>query len=430
MKNQTSMDSLLFSSSPNDNAPVLVNQAAMQKRLPALDYMKGLACIMLFYWHYGMIYSTAEWGLFFNLTQVFLDFFGPALFVTLSIVSVMISHESHATQVGKKPYRKDSLLKTSYLLIVGEVSNAVNCSTMGGYCLLGINVIMFIALYHLLIPQVLKLGYKARLVLVIFLGLLFEPVFFWAYQGLVDGGISVRSITGPDAADPRVVIWFFLCDVRMAPLISWSILAIMTTMVFEKFSVVYNRGTRSQIRTEMRRILIYGLICMAIAVVLSLPLSRSLKYQDLVHDAYPYLELFFPRNTPVPQFLIRHTPQYMLYCFGIICVVFYTICHRQLVKGLPFHWEEKLQNFGKMSLTAYIYSFTSFLVPLKMDLPIFFAFMAGFIPVLVTSFWYWNWYLKKFGSFEWIKDQYVKAMFFAARRIKLARIERSKITIM
>jgi len=418
LRDQVGVGSMLVYSFPNDNVPSLANPDGTRKRLAALDYMKGLACIMLFYWHYGMIFSTAEWGGFFCITQIFLDFFGPAMFVILSIVSVMISHQQHAALSGKKSYRIDSLFKTSYLVIVGEVSNVVNCSAQGGFCLLAINIIMFVVVYHLIIPQLLKLDYRIRLIIVVVLWLLFEPVFFWAYQGLLESGINPLTLTGLNMADPRMFTWFLLCDIRMAPFISWSVLAIMTTIVFEKFSVVYNRGTRLQLRGEMKKILACGLFCMAIAIVLSFPLSRSLKYQDLVQVAYQHLEIIFPMNTPVPQFLIRHTPQYMLYCFGIICVVFCVVCYKQLIGGHRFHWEEKIQNFGKMSLTAYIYSFTSFLLPLKMDLLVFFAFIAGFIPILVTSFWYWNRYLKYIGSFEWMRDQYVKAMLFTAMRVK------------
>ncbi len=392
---------------------------APSSRLVTIDYMKGLSMMMIFYGHIGWTWRASSWISFSRLQWVLLDFFGPAMFVTLSVVGSMLSLQKKNAGDAGPLFPGRTLVKVSFVLAFGEVINAINGWHMGAYHLIGWNVITFIALFsYLFLPALLRSKARYRLLAIAAVVLLYYPLLLWANTGLVDAGITPFTITLADAADPRVAAYQLLFhQVAMTPILPWVILPLLTSLAFEGLSRSFNEHSEERTRAELSKILRIGLACIAIGILSGLVLWRGIDqsaYQDMMHDD-PYQ--FWPFDAGVPLFWIRHTPQYIFLMFGLICVLFSVFGNMERSGG-RFPSKERVTNFGELSLTAYLLSHVGYAIPIKLDFGIFLPALVGIIALFVELLWQWTRRGKRVGTLEWLMVVYTGLVMRAASRYK------------
>ncbi len=379
-------------------------------RLNSIDILKGMSCLMLFYWHLALAWHTPDWGGIFNWTQIILDWLGPSMFVMMSVVGTMMSQariQGRLSMSGQKIglknlYSSDSLFKTAYLFIVAVFFNSFNFWNQGIFFPFATNIVLFIAIFNLVTPILMRIHCAWKIAAIVVLSVTFLPFFIWCYGGMVDHNLQLIDYSVWQApGDVRVLLYYLLCDARLEPVYSWSILGILASIGFDGFSRAVQGGDKEATRKGLIRLRNIGLACIAIGIVGSFLVYQPDTINDLTNNFYPDI------HTNLPLFLIRHMPQYHFYSVGIISLIFYLVCKKQIIDGYKFPWENKMTAFGQMSLTAFLMSFIGFVIHIQMSLLVFAVFFAIFAVGIVYLFWLWSTKARGFGSFEWLRDRFV-----------------------
>jgi len=377
---------------------------AKPRRIPTIDTMKGLSIIMIFYCHFAFMWRSNDWIAFSRVQWLFLDFFGPAMFVTMSMLGNMLGSKKEVSSRKRAPlYSSKSLLKISYLFIIGEL---INLYTVGGVGISHVfvwNVVSAIAMFSLIMPLITRARVVIRVGVLAIIVLFYFPLLDWSMATINAMGLDPGKVLMTQNTDlPTIVYVLFFQQDMICPLYPWLIVPLVSSIVFEPFINAYRSGEPGRIQGELRRITRAGLIFIFAAIASGFWFIQG--YTSDMKDDLKTSGMFFPQpyDAGVPVFLVRNTPQYMFYNFGIICMVFGILADYQLVKGKRIHWEDKINNFGAMSLTAFIFSHASWLFPwIKLQIIPFFAIFIPIIFIVVNLFWFWQKKGKMKFSFEW-----------------------------
>jgi hypothetical protein len=187
----------------------------------------------------------------------------------------------------------------------------------------------------------------------------------------------------------------------MAPIFTWLIIPLLSTIIFEKFIKNYNKSSKNVLHKNLKKILLIGIITIISSMIIFNSPSKGYIEDELENLTRPGFYFTWPVNW-VPLFLVRNSISMVVYNFGWFCVIFYIFARFQLVEGLKFPWEEKLSNFGKLSLTGFLLSHIPYAIPLSLPLWLFYSIFIPFYIVLINLFWYWAKKLKGVGTVEWL----------------------------
>ena len=89
---QTDLDSIPLSNYLKTVIPVEdIRDYSSLKRIHSIDFVKGLAIIMIIGAHAAGAWMNSEWIFFYGICYTALDIVGPSLFVFLSALSVVFS---------------------------------------------------------------------------------------------------------------------------------------------------------------------------------------------------------------------------------------------------------------------------------------------------------------------------------------------------
>ncbi|MBN2150991.1 MAG: hypothetical protein JW839_06085 [Candidatus Lokiarchaeota archaeon] len=389
-------------------------------RLTAIDTLKGVSMIMIFYCHFAWVWRADTWIAFSRLQWMVLDFFGPTMFVAMSIVGSMASYQKEVASGGKPRHTRRSLVRISYLFAVGEVMNAVSVGFLGIWHVFAWNVITTIAIFSLLMPYIARLNVKTRLFLIACVMILYYPLVDLAMASMRAANIDFAIIQPQHLQDPATLCYvLFFHHGMMSPLIPWIMLPLCISIVFDPLVSKYATASAAEIHAELKKIAAIGAIMIAGAIALGLNLSGGFGIGP-VNEIYNPTDTFFhwPFPEGVPAFFVRHTPQYMFYTLGIVFVFFSGVCEWQLVRGRRLKWDDKINNFGILSLTGFTMSHAGFLFPwIRLDV---IPFFIVFIPILlgfVYSFWLWTNRCRAALSLEWFMGMYTALLNKALERL-------------
>lgn len=391
-----------------------------KSRITTIDTMKGMSIIMIFYCHFAYLWHADDWAAFVRIQWLFLDFFGPAMFVTMSMLGNMLSSAKELDSLKRGAlYSTKSLIKISYLFIIGEF---INLFTLGGIGILHVfewNVVTTIAVFSLLMPLILRTKVRTRIVLIVIITLLYYPLLNFSMSSINGTGLDPAYITPVQIPDfPTLIYFLFFQQAMTCPLFPWLLVPLISSIIFEPFIAAYRSNTPGAIQAELRKIRYIGILFIVGAIALGFWLIPGYTW-DIMKDLSKPGAFYSYSFAGVPVFLVRHTPQYIFYNLGIICVIFSILAERQLIRQKHILWEEKINNFGIMSLTAFILSHFPFLFPwIRMQALLFYAFFIPLIFIVVNAFWFWNKKGKIIGSFEWGMTLYSKAISYLLKRYK------------
>ncbi|MHA1682675.1 MAG: hypothetical protein ACTSUE_17180 [Promethearchaeota archaeon] len=389
------------------------------KRIPTIDFLKGISLICVFYAHTSYAWFTTEFISFSRFQWYLLDAFGPVMFVTLSMVGNMVGIEKRRIKGETKLFPAKNLIKVSYLLLWGELINFFNLYSLGLFHLSAWNVITAIGIFTLVLPVFLKMKPIYRLILVGIIAITYYPIVEWTFGGFSDAGIRISELMDPSYfLDPRLLVYWFFFDHRMmCPIFSWLIIPLLTSVVFDGFIKAFARGaSREELGAELRKIGYYGLVLIAGAVTIGMRGTQGFIEEEIGELMTP--GFFVYPFTSIPQFWVDDCPEYIFYNLGVVMVLFSTLGHRQCIKGRVNSIEKKFINAGVLSFTAFMVSHVAYIFPIKVIAPIFYIICPAYIIIFILIFDFWRKELKSLASIEWLLGIYQMGIFRLLKRTR------------
>jgi hypothetical protein len=370
-------------------------------RLPTIDFMRHISMFFVFYCHFMINWRAPEDSSWIILQWTLLDFLGITSFTGLSIIGNMLSYYKRVEKGDTRLFTPGSWVRALCLYAIAIPMNLVAQGYMGGFALLMGNVLTIIAVFSLLTPLILQLDWKVRTVILAVLVASYYPLVSWAWGGLVDAGIPPEGIAAANLADPRVFVYYVLFDHRMtAPLFTWLPIVFLVTIVFDRFVKMQGKMSKEGLAHELRRIAAIGAIIAVASVLVGSAPSQGYIAGELANLIHPGFFITWPVNW-LPMFLVRNSASMVVYNFGMFCVTFFIFGTIQLVHGKRFPAQEKLMNFGKLSLTGFLLSHIPYAIQISLPFLLFYAIFIPIYIAIIEVFWLWTTRARGVGSVEW-----------------------------
>lgn len=367
-------------------------------RIDAIDTLKGVSMIMIWYTHFMIPWHMPDWEQFFRMQWVVIDFFGPSMFVALSTIGIMLSTRKRFARGDRRLLTLDMGVKVSFLLVVGELLNIP--WYLDGPRLVNWNVVTTVAVFSLLVPAIMRIPRPTRLALVLVIALTYFPFLEWANGGFLETGTTLGTMRLEDLQNPKLLVYFlFLFPSSTTPVYSWLLVPLLSSVVFDPFTRHAASDDVDGMRGELKMIAVSGIALVATGVLLGTWLIPGVSWHVGTFTA----------------FLTRHTPQNLMYNLGILCIMFAAVGSFQAThRKLPF--QDHVNAFGRHSLTAFIGSHAGmtigFITNGSMRLPyiVFLIVVVASIIAAVNVLYFWSRDWKGKGTLEWLLQFYTSAV--------------------
>lgn len=190
--------------------------------------------------HLGAYWNDNSWESLWRIIWLFLDWLGPSIFISITVIGTMISIKRKELAGKNKGMGLNALKKFSYLFIVGEIMNYIidmmNPKQLGPWQILGMNMITAVAYAQLLVYAFIKLSQRQRFILLVILIMGFPVLFDYCVQGLnYDFNIMINLGMDDLTTVPAILYYLLFYIQAMIPTYSWLILMLATMIVFNGF---------------------------------------------------------------------------------------------------------------------------------------------------------------------------------------------------
>jgi hypothetical protein len=364
-----------------------VNHNKKSSRLKSIDFVKGLA-IVLICGNHAMGAWTHELVVpFFNILFKWLDVFGPSLFVFLSAVSVVFSVKKKRGRLSEKAIRNGIFTRGISIMIVGVLFNIPNAFTITNilfpFNLWGWNFLMMIGFTQILTYYIIKLSRGIRL----FLSLAIIG-FTYVVRPYLDALNNINPIVS-------VIYYILISPVQLCAIWPYASLGIIGSIMGELLFETMELETKKAYLYTFRLLIKVGVILIVIGIILP-PLEGDI--------------LFYDKSLYYPSFLQRGYPGNMFYSLGMAL----------LMLGISFYYIDiKLKNklvhrmfifYGKVSFSLFIIAYAW--------LPLFFRqfgilemwfFTFTYVGFLGFLMYLWNKYYDGKYSVEWLMGQMTRS---------------------
>ncbi|MBN2151299.1 MAG: hypothetical protein JW839_07640 [Candidatus Lokiarchaeota archaeon] len=381
------------------------------RSLVTLDTLKGISIITILYIHVGNVWCAPDFIALMKFQWYLLDFLGPAIYLTLSVVGNMAGSTGQGARDGSSPRPRRRLLKASFLLIYGEIINILTAWRQGIYHVTAWNVITTIAVFTLLMPYLLRLPKLIRVALLVIIVTTYYPFMEWAIGAILPHGVSLSTTTPAMLQDPRTIVyWLLFYSDMMTPVYSWLVVPIAASLIFERVVALNRPETKDDLRGEMKRVALIGLCLVMASILTSLQFIPEYNAAFLESLTAPSPYFTWPVPQGLPPFLVRHVPQYLFYCIGMECLLFSGIGWLQLVKGKRLPLEGQVNAMGQLSVTVFALSFVLSMWQLDLPLATFYLVMIPMLVLVTACCWVWTSRLGRVGTIEWLMDVHVAVL--------------------
>lgn len=408
--------------------------SAAGDRLVVIDYLKGIAVIWFTIGHNIIYWEDQTWRSLASIIALSLDWTGPGLFIAFTVFGTLISIRRRMITGNTRGMFKNALIKSSFLLIVGEILNlminAMSGNVYGIWHIFGANMITDVALAQLLTFGLVKLSIKARSLLLMVLCILYPILLFACLNG-----ISYNPASGyiPIALNnPAYIMYFLLFDMEaMSPTMSWLITAVLASILFEGFTKQYinTDGKKLDIKTQKnqsRRFILFGVGIITIAIAAGgLVLFRGIGMGGWLYDWLVTNDPFrFYTLSGLPLIIMRHVPQYLFFNAGILVITFGALHYIVVVKNKTLVGQKSLMRLGKYSFSIFLFTYIFGIIPIKLSLYIFVPVNVAIIAIMIILVNLWETRAHGIGSIEWFFTKYV--MYVSTGLISLATKRNAK----
>ncbi|MEX2680969.1 MAG: hypothetical protein Q6373_005175 [Candidatus Sigynarchaeota archaeon] len=399
-----------------------INNYESRNHLATIDTLRGISVVLMLHMHCALAWHSSEWSALSRLMFYTTDFVAPALYTIMSILANMISLESRRGQGGKYSLSRGAALRASFLFMYGESLNILTFNRLGWYSLTTWNVILVIAVFTLILPSLLKIKPVIRIAIAACIAIVYFWVVDLAMTHMAGIPIDINNVQAANLVNPATLpYWLLFYHDMMTPIFSWMIIPLVVPLVFSRFVKVLVAGERHRWVHEIKRIAGIGSLFVLIGVVTGLWRIPDYVIRNHVQLTTPDAYFTWPFPDGEPLFLIRHTPQYMIYNTGMVCLLFSLVAYIQLPTGKRLPFQGILISLGKMSLTGFNLSLYAFIIPLSFSLPVFYIIV---IPGIVLVTWLFHaWYTKGrgIGSLEWLMHIHVNTISYYLDRYRKSR---------
>jgi hypothetical protein len=393
-----------------------------------MDYMKGLAVLWFTCGHCMQFWAIPSntWDSPQALIALLLDWTGPALFVSVTVIGTMLSIRQKQLTGQTKGMFWNGFKKATFLIIVGEIMNvfinAINISTngmnLGAWIIFGANMILVVGCAQIFTYGMMKLSWKARLALGILLIAIYPLLLDWCLPSLIINGSRQIATSASVLITPQYIVYYLLFYLDgMDPTISWLITTLLTGVIFSPFVEAHARaatglpgGDDKAKARSVRSLLVLGGLAIAASVLGgSWLLNKGYAFAATLYNwlVTPGYRLYFLPGLPL--FLVRHCPNYLLFNLGLLAVSF-GLLQRRAAAGKTIFLQDWIANLGRFSFTLFLAGDLLLIKTLYLTWYQFSVVIAivevGYL--LVTRLWAVKG--RSIGSLEWLAQQYDKGL--------------------
>jgi len=352
-------------------------------RLKSIDFVKGLAIILISADHTIGAWVDQSGIPFFNILFIWLDVFGPSLFVFLSAVSVVFSVKKKTGILPEKMIRNNIFSRGISIMVVGLIFNIPNVFIITDIpfplSLWGWNFLMTIGFAQILTYYVLKLTRGTRM----FFGFAIILLTYFV-RPFLDTWNNMNPIV-------TIIYYILISPVQLCAIWPYASLSFIGSIFGEMLFETMELETKSALIDTFRSFIKVGMIFVLIGIVIP-PLEGEI--------------LFYSNGFYFPSFLQRGYPGNMFYSSGmallILGVTFYYIDielkHNLLIGLLIF--------YGNISFSLFIiaYAWTPLYIRYFNILYMFFLVVA-YVGLLGLLMYLWYKYYNGKYSVEWLMGQ-------------------------
>ena len=392
-------------------------------RLDIIDYLKGIAVIHFTFGHLVLYWSfESNWIAIPGIIALVMDWAGPSLFISFTVIGTMISIRKKQLQHRTKGMFKNALIKFVYLFIVGEVMNIIidvlntvsTGNSMGLWHILGMNMITAVAFAQLFVYLLVKLTRIQKLVLLLGLIVIYPVLLDYCLRGMNFGWGEFSDFNANDMTSLPYILYYLLFHLEaMAPTMAWVITTLTIVLVFDGFVKFYVITNQKEISVRKMMLLksLYARKLFGLGILLlifSVVAGGYLITPGIAFSKQLYLFLIEPGIwnfwgiEGLPLIWIRHMPHYLLFNAAILVLVFTSLFFLHDIKNVNLPFKKYLSTFGIYSFSIFVYEHMFALIPIELyDIV---SFSIVFLPLifgLIIIVRKWHEKYKGIGSLEW-----------------------------
>jgi len=412
------------------------NVQAQSERINAIDFLKGFAMFWIMFVHLGAYWNDNSWTSLWRIMWLFLDWLGPSIFISITVIGTMISIKKKELAGKTKGMGINALKKFSYLFLVGEIMNYIidarNPTHLGAWHALGMNMITAVAFAQLSVYAFIKLSQRQRAFLLVILTAGFPLLFNYCAQGLNYNFYTMNNLAMEDLTTAPAILYYLLFYIpAMIPTYCWLILMLATMIVFNgfidfkvKIAFLMACSPNASMRLKQwqayhaNRLFWIGVVI----VILTIFMGGYALVDKSVAGTYVSLWNTDPFRiwnlSGVPLFLYRNNPFSLFYFLGIFLMAFGACYHWRDMHRKSTRAETRTENFGRYSFTIFMYSTLFDLIPLHLPVIPFFALFTLMEFGLFLVFQVWNDKAGGIGSLEWLEKKYLLGLSMLEKKIK------------
>lgn len=376
-----------------------------EDRVVAIDVLKGVAIALVILAHLSATVLVDEWDWAYYLIFMFLDVFGPSLFVFLSSLSVIFSVKKKRNNYNEKAIRNTIFQRASMLLLMSFVINL-----LGSYQILGIyafwnwQVIQFIGFAQIFTYYILKLQRHQR-ILIAFIIAYGTPILFnHITTNMFTLGIDYNLLTYSDFKYPITILYHFLFSpIWGVPMFPWIFVVLVGSVFGENLVFALNarqEGDKKIYQRFFHNSMVDGILLTSAGILTGLRLTK----EDFGLNVWQGIRSgtnLFPDG--IPEFFVHSSVPNIMYSMGIglllISISFY-ICE---IKGHKGKYVKFFVFYGRFSLTLFMLHYI-FLIGNKDKLDPIGLFTLYFVAIaglgLLLYIWRYRW--NAVGTLEWL----------------------------
>ncbi|MBY9005797.1 MAG: DUF1624 domain-containing protein [Candidatus Lokiarchaeota archaeon] len=386
--------------SDNDNNPKL------KRRLNSIDFVKGLAIILIILSHLSDAWLNSEWRFLFGIGTAFLDIFGPSLFILLSALSVVFSIKKKKETIPEKVIRNKILFRGIAIMIIGAFFNLsiphnppydVFPFNIFPLTLWGWNILFFMGFTQIASYFILKLNINVRIVIGVII-ILIGPI--------------LREIIFYEIDTHPVFLWlnfFITSPVPQLPFLPWISICFISTTFGEYLFKMMNQGTEDALIRLYKVFFISGILFITSGIIIGFRLHTTSTIDINLYETIDWLTIANNQNflqfqfPGMPEFFIRSTISNIFYLLGWALLIISISIYYIDIKGKKGIFNRMLIFYGKVSLSLFLIMFLTGYLFTEGFPPWFFVITYfGVVGLLGFLMYVWTIYFKGIGTPEWI----------------------------
>jgi len=384
------------------------------KRIDSIDFVKGFALVWIILAHAALAWLDKDWRYVYGLVFAFMDVLGPSLFVFLSALSVVFSARRKKGILPEKVIRNGILTRGIVIIFVGVLFNPMSLYTSSVTVpfpanLWGWNILMFIGFSQIFSYYALKFSKQWRAIIGIVI-IYFSP---WIREVFYEG---------KEAGNLILSIFHFIITspLPQVPILPYLAVCFISTIFGEFLHEAMIKGTKEAYYKLFRIFAFYGILLVLVGIFIIVP--RGLKFDlwepgwlfqtenTIVESEYLHIDLLRIANQQdytyfpgMPLYMIRCTAQNMFYNLGVAFLLIAISFYYIDIKKKSNDVLKLVIFYGKVSLSLFLIQY--------LFLPLYGGqFSIIFLPIIWVGYcgflgllmYIWTEYFGGGGTPEWI----------------------------